>query len=200
MNAKKQNNQGFTIIELLLVMVISSVVMIGIWNTFQFQHRSYALQRQIVAMEQNLRAGMEFMSTEIRIAGYDPNGSADAGIVMANSDLNTIRITMDINNDADTENYDGDINDKNEDITYALYDDPTDGIRKLGRTTGGVRQPVAEYINSLTFAYLDADGNVPATQADVRSVKIMLEAMTANTNPTRFEQLETHIRCRNLGL
>lgn len=199
MNAQKQTNQGFTIIELVIVILISSVVMIGIWNTFQFQQRSYALQRQVVAMEQNLRSGMEFMLSEIRMAGYDPNGSTGAGIVMTSSNSSTIRFTMDVNNDANEEVYDGDVNDSGEDITYAVYTD-TDGVQKLGRTTGGSTQPVAEYIDSLTFAYLDEDGNATATQADVRSVQITLRAMTANTTPTRYEQLTTQVRCRNLGL
>jgi type IV pilus assembly protein PilW len=198
MKTKKKNDKGFTILELLIAMFISMIVMTGIWKTFSFQQRSYFLQRQIVAMEQNLRAGLLLMESEIRMAGFDPNGIADAGIMTAGA--NSIRFTMDINNDSDTYSFDGDTNDTNEDITYALYT-ATDGVQKLGRASPSTgQQPVAEYINSLSFVYKDADGNDTTNPTAVRSVEITLQARTARTSPTRYAELTTLINCRNIGL
>ena len=199
MKMKRRNDRGFTIIELIIALLLSSMVMIGIWNTFHFQQQSYNLQRQKVAMEQNLRAGMQLMEQEIRMAGCDPSDLTNAGFHTRLP--GAIGFTMDINNDANTGLYDGDVADPNEDITYTLYND-TDGIQKLGRRSqaGGPIQSVAEHINALAFLYLDSDGNETAEAAQIRSVVITLTAQTANTNPVRTATLTTQINCRNMGI
>ena len=191
METKKRTDTGFTLIELLVVLAISGLVMTAIYTTFRFQQQSYSLQRQMVAMEQNLRSAMIMMVKEIRMAGCDPFGIAGAGIVTAGA--NTIQFTMDLN-------YDSDVNDNGENITYSLYT-PTDGIQKLGRKEpAGTNQAVAEHLKSLQFIYLDADGIATSTLSRIRSVQITLEANTANVKPERTEQLTTLIKCRNLGL
>ena len=135
------------------------------------------------------------MEMEIRMAGMDPTGFADAGIVNPNPG-NSIIFTMDLDADSDATGV------SNEDITYTRYQDG-DGIWKLGRRTPsatGTIQPVAEYISALDFQFLDAAGNGTTSEASVRSVQITLTAQTANTNPTRTSQLTTLIHCRNLGI
>lgn len=201
MKTKKMTDQGFTLVELLIVLAISTLVMIGIWNTFSFQQRSYALQRQIVAMEQNLRGGMQLMEMEIRMAGMDPTGFADAKIFdPTTTDKtitpgNSISFTMDLDADSSATGV------SNEDITYTTYTD-ADGIQKLGRrtpSTTGTIQPVAEYITAVDFQFLDGNGNGTTSETAVRSVQITLTARTAN-DPTRTSQLQTLIHCRNLGI
>jgi type IV pilus assembly protein PilW len=188
METKKRTDTGFTLIELLVVLAISLLVMTGIYKTFRFQQQSYSLQRQMVAMEQNLRSAMIMMAKEIRMAGCDPFDIAGAGIVTANA--STIQFTMDLN-------YDSDVNDPNENITYYL-NTPADGITRLVRNANNMH--VAEHIKSLEFVYLDANGAVTSTLSRIRSVQITLEAKTANVKPERTEQLTTLIKCRNLGL
>ena len=190
METINRTDTGFTLIELLVVLAITGLVMTAIYNTFRFQQQSYSLQRQMVAMEQNLRSAMIMMEKEIRMAGCDPFGLAGAGIVTAGA--NTIQFTMDLN-------YDSDVNDNDENITYSLY--TTDGIQKLGRKEqAGANQAVAEHMKSLQFIYLDGDGAVTSTLSRIRSVQITLEAKTVNVKPERTEQLTTLIKCRNLGL
>lgn len=190
METKKRTDTGFTLIELLVVLAISLLVMTSIYTTFHFQQQSYSLQRQMVAMEQNLRSAMIMMEKEIRMAGCDPFGISGAGIVTAGA--STIQFTMDLN-------YDSDVNDPNENITYSLY--TTDGIQKLGRKEpADTNKAVAEHIKSLQFTYLDADGFATSTLSRIRSVQITLEAKTVNVKPERTEQLTTLIKCRNLGL
>ncbi len=191
METIKRTDTGFTLIELLVVLAISGLVMTAIFSTFRFQQQSYSLQRQMVAMEQNLRSAMIMMEKEIRMAGCDPFDIAGAGIVT--DDPGEIRFTMDLN-------YDSDVNDPNEDITYSLYTE--DGIQKLGRKepADADYKAVAEHIKSLEFIYLDAGGAVTSTLSRIRSVQITLEAKTANIEPERTEKLTTLIKVRNLGL
>ncbi len=141
---------GFTLVELLLALFISSVMVAAIFSFFIAQNRSYSQQDQLIQMHQNLRAAVNLMVKEIRMAGYDPTGKADAGIVTAKRSI--ITFTMDMNSDANC-------NDTNERITYSLYKSK-DRIRKLGRKTTGRNAPVAENIEALGLAYaFDSDGD-----------------------------------------
>ncbi len=138
------SDRGFTIVELLVATALSLLALSMIYLSFQAQQRSYAHQERVAAMQQNLRAALYTMEREIRMAGFDPTGSATAGIT--NPGTNTISFTMDLNRD-------GALVPGNEMVTYALAG--TD----LQRNTQGNTQVIAEYIQSLNFAYLDLDGN-----------------------------------------
>jgi type IV pilus assembly protein PilW len=224
------NRKAFTLVELLVALVVVGVVMAAIVSTYYSQQKSYVAQEQVAAMQQNLRAAMFYMEREIRMAGCDPKGSANAGIETAAP--NSISFTLDIRGDAIEDPPDGDTTDPSENITYSLY--TASGIQKLGRNTGGVNQPVAENIDALDFVYLDEDGapldddgsgNVTTSIDQIRSVQITIVARTGRGDPGykdtkvyynqqdlvnpilpaqndsfRRRLLTTSIRCRNLGL
>jgi type IV pilus assembly protein PilW len=164
------SNQGVTLIELMIGMTMFLLVLGGIYSTFQSQHKSYLMQEEVAAMQQNIRAAMFYMTKEIRMAGCDPTGNAGAGIVTANA--NSISFTEDIRGDADGSDPDGATNDPNESIAYALSGN------NLVRNTGGGNQVVAENIDALDFVYLDENGNSTATLTDIRSVEITIVART----------------------
>jgi len=220
---RKRSNQGFTLTELLIAMVISGIVAAGIYSTFYSQQKSYLTQEQIAAMQQNLRGAMHILGRDIRMAGYNPTSFATAGIQTAQA--NSIRFTMDITNDAGTGIPDGDTGDPNEDITYALVDLDGDGDTDLGRNDvngGGIHQ-IAENIDALDFVYLDEDGNITTTPSEIRAVQASVLARTdrwdqgyQNTNVYQNQQgtsvftpggdsfrrrlLTEEFKCRNLGL
>jgi type IV pilus assembly protein PilW len=181
METRLQNIKGFTFVELLVVLSIAAIVSGGIYTAYKSQVGSYTVQQQVVEMQQNIRAAVNLMEREIRMAGYDPTGGAGAGIITARSD--TLEFTMDarggdadkLDNDHDgtvdeadeVEFGDGHTNDTDEQIRYALDNDTdNNGIAdgspcRLGRETGGGGglQPVAENVDALNFVYLDEDGN-----------------------------------------
>jgi type IV pilus assembly protein PilW len=185
-----RNEKGFTLVELLVAMAVGVIVLAGIAMAYRSQQRSAIVQDQVSAMQQNLRASMQLMEREIRMAGYDPVGNAGSGIQTANA--NTIRITLDIHDGVDNDsdgitdeideagNGDGDTNDINEDITYLRLDPDADGVFDLFRRDAAVAgdQPIAENIDALDFVYLDEDGNVTATLTEMRSVQITVVART----------------------
>ncbi|MDX9964747.1 prepilin-type N-terminal cleavage/methylation domain-containing protein, partial [Desulfobacter postgatei] len=80
-----RENAGFTLIELLIALAISGIVLVGVYAQFTSQQASYIAQDQVVEMQQNLRAGITYMTQELRMAGYDPYSSGTAGIEEANS-------------------------------------------------------------------------------------------------------------------
>jgi type IV pilus assembly protein PilW len=230
MKVKKKEGlytQGFTLVELLVAMAVSLLAMGAIYSTFLSQFKSYQVQEEIAAMQQNIRAAMYHMQRDIRMAGYDPTGDAGAAIEIAN--VAELQFKIDENGDG---NFTGTSppNDPNEQIRYALTNDANgDGIAdgspcNLGREiwSGGL-QPVAENIDALNFVYLDAAGNPTATLADIRSVEITIVARTdrsLRTSPNNIvyrnqqgsqilgaqndyfsrNRLTMLVKCRNLGL
>lgn len=65
-----RQNKGITLIELLIALVISSILVAGIYRTFLSQQKTYTVQEQVVDMQQNVRAGISRMMREIRMAGF----------------------------------------------------------------------------------------------------------------------------------
>jgi type IV pilus assembly protein PilW len=55
------NNRGFTLAELLVGLFVSGIVMTTILSAYYTQNKSYAVQDQLAAMVQNLRAAMDIM-------------------------------------------------------------------------------------------------------------------------------------------
>jgi type IV pilus assembly protein PilW len=192
---------------MLIAMAISSLLVAAIMSLFITQRRVYTVREQVAEMQQDARAGMDFMVREITMAGYDPTRNAGAGIVTAAA--GAIRFTMDLNEDGDTV-------DVNEEVTYALYDADGDGDPDLGRdpgepgAPGGGPQVVAENAPTLAFVYTLADGTATSTPADpgqIRSLDVSLTVRTARPDPQyatndgyRTRTLTTRIQVRNLGL
>ena len=216
-------DQGFTLLEVLVVILILGIVMAGVYSVYTSQQKSFLIQEDVAEMQQNLRAAMFTMVREIRLAGCNPTGKATAGIVTAN--VSTISVSMDISgNNPNVDPPDGDTGDASEAVTYALMDTDSDGTTdSLGRNTGGGLQPVASNIDAMNFVYLDGNGTPTADLTQIRSVQVTVVARTENPsvgfrNTANYRNLQgaviftapgdafrrkvfaTNIRCRNLGL
>lgn len=209
------NDKGFTLVELLVATAIFLVLMGAIFSTFQSQQQSFIVQEQVVAMQQNLRAGMLMMEKEIRMAGYDPLSTANAGITTAAA--NQITFTKDADEN-------GTLGGTGESITYALYTTGW-GTQAVGRAAPSTNQAIADNIDALDFVYFDADGNETATTSDIVRVQVSMVARTgqgdryfSNNNVYRNQQnriildmsgapdnfrrrlVTMDIKCRNLAL
>jgi type IV pilus assembly protein PilW len=222
------SNQGFTMVELLIAMVVALLALGAIYSTFLSQHKSYLAQGETAAMHQNIRTAMFYLQREIRMAGCDPIGTAGAGITTANA--TSINFTEDVRGDLVGSDSDGAADDDNENITYALSGN------NLVRNTnlGAGDQIVAQNIDAIDFVYLDGSSppnvlnpggiNVPAANLNqIRSVEVTIVARTGNNtlatknnnaylNQRGFQilgpqndnfsrrRLTASIKCRNLGI
>jgi type IV pilus assembly protein PilW len=190
----RYSNQGFTIIELMIAMVVSLLAMAAIYSTFLAQHKSYQVQEETSDMQQNIRTAMYYMQREIRMAGSNPFNIITIpafGITIAGK--NTITFTEDVRGpDAGVPAVpgppDGDVGDPDENITYDLSG--TNLQRTDNIVAPGVPQVVAQNINALDFVYLDVNSNALAFNASnndpaanlsqIRSVQITIVARTSN--------------------
>ena len=182
MNQKlKDPNQGFTIVELLIAMVVALLALGAIYSTFLNQHKSYVVQEETAVMNQNLRIALFYMQREIRMTGCDPTGNADARIITANA--TSINFTEDVRGDFDESDPDGDTDDANENITYCLK------ANNLVKNTGGGNQLVVQNIDAIDFVYLDGSSppnvlnpegsDVTGENLDqIRSIEVTMVART----------------------
>jgi len=203
------NNRGFTLAELLVGLFVSGIVMTTILSAYYTQNKSYAAQDQLAAMVQNLRAAMDIMIREARMAGYDPTGTANAGIVVATA--TSLTITEDMDGDGSIT---GD-----ESITYSLADSDSDGDNDLERNSN----LIAENIDALDFVYLDENDASTTTLSEIQSIQITMVAKTQKVDQGyhdtitytnqggspifgppndsfRRRTLTAEVKCRNLGL
>lgn len=183
------NEHGFTFVELLTTLVISVVILASLYSAYLTQQRSQVTQDQLVEMQQNIRAALGIMTSEIRMAGFDPQGTSGAGIVSATK--NKVQFTFDRNEN-------GSAADPNENITYGFalaYDADGDGLADagaapLGRTTGGGggAQSIAENIQAVEFVYLVGDAMKPTVApavsdlGSIRAVTISILARAKNAD------------------
>lgn len=67
------NNQGFSIVELLVALAMSLVVLVAIYTTFRTQLYSFQLAEQTAPLQQNVRVAKTFLERDIRMAGANLN-------------------------------------------------------------------------------------------------------------------------------
>jgi len=199
MISTNNNHKGFSLIELMVAMAISSIVMAGIYMFYQSNLRSHITQQALVDMQQDMRAAMYMMTREIRVAGYDPSRSTAATFTIAS--IAEVQFQLDDNGDGDFD--DGGGNDPNEQVRYVLSNDADgDGVAD-GTPCNLVRQEwadpvqvVALNIDALNIVYLDQDGtdlidpatgSVPADEIrDIRSVQITIVGRSGEQLPVLF--------------
>jgi len=208
-------NRGFTLIELMITLAISSIIMTGIYTIYNAQSTARKNQQIVVDMMQNLRAGIYYMEREIRVAGFDPSGTANAGITIAN--LSNIQFTLDNNQDGNLTSGGG--IDTDEQISYRLLNNA------LQRQEGAnAFVTLANNIDALQFFYF-ANGVQTTNINNIDTVQIamvargesfergysnnsvysvtLIDGTTAQVMPAQGDNVRrtlmtTSVRCRNL--
>lgn len=188
--------RGFTLIEVLMCIAILSIVFGTLYQTFDTFNRAYTTENVVAGVQQKTRNGVEFMVHDIRLAGLDPLGSAGSGFLDARS--TSLQFTSD-------SNFDGDLDDPFEDITYGLNGDLLEQTNHLGTET------LLDRVTVLTFSFLDEDENeliddtlvppqVPGAQLnDIKTVVITLSTQRpAGRDDPVSRTYSTRVRCRNL--
>ncbi|WP_028581422.1 prepilin-type N-terminal cleavage/methylation domain-containing protein [Desulfogranum japonicum] len=214
---------GFTLVELMITMVIASLISAALYSAYISQQRSQTAQDQIVEMQQHLRGGVNFMVRELRMAGCDPQLTADAGIVAATS--TTVTFTLDVNdNGAEKSPGDGDVADPEESITYGFtagadanndgvvdanftpFAGATAGTASIDRTTNDPVNPgpfpIADNIEALELLYLVGDDFTPtlapaAAEFDnIRAIVISILARVRNPDQ-KFTNNQVYLPASN---
>ncbi len=179
-----RNVSGFTLIEMMITLLLSAVIMAVIYSAYLAQQKSQINQDAVAEMQQNLRASMLYMTHDIRGAGCDPTGLANARIITASPGV--FRFTRDIGGTPGQPNRANGVIDhsagQSEEVTYGFsvnrFDFDSDGIAdggvalanwsapgELGRDPNTVGNPafnsIADFISAIEFNYILEDNSTP---------------------------------------
>lgn len=146
----EQSTDGFTIIEVLVALVLSSVVIFFVYRIFESQNRLQVDEHQKMTLQQDGRAALNLMAQGMRIAGYAPkdvdataalNGeSVSAGLTTAAMD--SLTWTCDLNENGKI--------DGGESVTYRLS---ATAPTILERTVGGGTEPLLNNVAAFSVLY-----------------------------------------------
>lgn len=190
------DNRGFTLIELMVAMVISIFVMAAIYTLFRSSSEIFTSQEQLVEVHQNIRAVLNIMTRNIRMAGFNPNRNAtNATIIYANA--TSLRIA-----------YDGENLTVDDDVEFN-YSSTDNSMKYKSYGTNGNdsgNQRFAEDISSLVFTYTLSDGSTtssPSKPSMIRMVGIQICGKISGSYSEKYDSLQcvnSTVRCRNMGL
>jgi type II secretory pathway component PulJ len=214
--SKMKNEQGLTLVELMIVLLLSMLLMAAVYMTYQLQHSSGKVQFHVAAAQQDLRAVMEIISTDIQHAGLDPRPTLNIQGIDANDcGQNSLRMRMDLNGNGQTNTVD-------EDISYRL--DNNGNLLRVDNSPGvGITRVLANNVIALNFTYKDrqTDGTrnkitptgpasafdantLTSAQADaVRFVEVTIRMQTDKADPQTNQRIErglTRTVCRRNGI
>jgi type IV pilus assembly protein PilW len=193
--SKRKTQNGFTIIEVMIAMVISSILITAVYQTFHSQQRSYTMQNEAAAMEQNLRGSLYLLTKELRSAGYNPKHETNdnfrfvtsfpapnnlftvnydgSGSIESNAHF-TVAFTLDTDGSGAIES------NKNEQIAYK-FDKNTKTLQRFNDSQPDITKKweiVASNIDAVYFMYYDDKRTITANPADIEYVEISMLART----------------------
>ena len=154
-------------------MAMGSIVMAAIVLSYQVQVTGKISQESMLDRNQDTRAALELMASDIRIAGCNPTGiRTPVGFVTATS--TTLEVTMDTRSSTGNES-DGFIDQPGEDVRYTLDSSIPHNImrERVGfDPQGGVL--LVSNVDALNFVYLDNNNAPTANITAIRSVQISI--------------------------
>jgi prepilin-type N-terminal cleavage/methylation domain-containing protein len=182
---------GFTLVELLVTMMMMLTVMFALYSIFDMSLRVFSFGNDKTEATENARLGLERMEREIR-AAY-PQDKASDNITLFTTwtaDQVTFGHDQDIPGDSGYRKIESD-----ELISYRRdVSDPTTLVRENNATS----QPVVEFVDGLTFEYLDRYGTTATSEPNIYVVRISLttEVDRSLADPTT-QTLSTDVALRN---
>jgi len=210
---------GFTLVEILITMLISSFILAAAFTIFANYSRTNTIQTVTTDIQQDIRAGISFMEQDIRNAGLNPRElTTGIGFTAASSTTFTFTSDNDFNglvavDDLTTAGVDETQTSPDEQITYTINIAAGTLTRQnLLAGAAGTQTILNNVINiapNLTrFLYFDTLNNpiagdpIPAASLEnIRSVNIQISlSEPAGQYGMLSRTIQTRVYCRNLNL
>jgi len=178
------DRSGITLIELLIALTVFGIMAGAIYRVFVAQARAYAIQDQVVEVQQDIRGAMELMLRDLRMAGFQTSTFNSALIT-------TTPIVTPLSDSSITVNYEylGGANPITYTVTYALQGGNLNytltETPAVGAPIPHPTETILRNVNGLTFTY-GVDQDQDGTQDDLNNDNDIDAAdflTTANANP-----------------
>ena len=197
----EKNRNGFTIVELLMSLAIMSIAMTSIYGLYMSYVRIYTTEGVATRVQQNVRASMNMIVRDVRMAGLDPTGAEIFGITEISNQ--SIRFTAD--RDMDGELDDPDISAGSTEANLEQIAFTYDGTNLLEMILYNSddsiesQDTLVDNVSYMNFTYLDADDVITSNPDAIRTVLIeMTVQKPAGRGGMVSRTLSKRIRCRNL--
>jgi prepilin-type N-terminal cleavage/methylation domain-containing protein len=189
---KNISQNGFSLIELLISMVIVSIILGILSSIIWGVNKSYAVHRPRMESVSDANAALDIMARLIRMAGNNPNAIAglqgiDPGTAVSGQ-YNTIRIRSDWHGNTTSGPPDGDTNDSFEDITFTVV---SGQLLKQENPADTAPVEFLDNVDSIRFTYFDTN-NTPITDpvannSAIARVNIEIDTQTPDSTAVTFK-------------
>ena len=180
---------GFTLTELVWALAMMMIVMSAIISLLISLNRTFTVQNVAAGVQQVTRAGINIMTRDIRMAGFNPLNINQIGILEASVDK--IRFQHDTNGSGTIEL------DQDEDIAYLLNGNHQLIRQKDGNTRSN--KSLINHVKNLTFKYVDKNDEETSVLDEIHSIEISLMVREpAGNNKFISRTYSTRVICRNL--
>ena len=206
------SSEGFSLVELLMVLVIFGLVLGGIFSSLNEGQHGAQISRDEMEVQQELQDVLSLMTSELRTAGFPPESYYDAqyllnpltrknliaqGLVLAGP--KEIRFQGDLDGD-NTVDY----------VRYYLSGSSAPyslnrfggAIKSDGSLPGGSPQKLSEQVETFELRYFDSSGLETSSLPDVTSVQIELTLRAKHVDPLSrvYRTVSESTRVRPLNL
>lgn len=186
----KSGQSGFTLVEVLIVAMLSSILLTGVVTLFTTASRTYSGEDIKASARQDARAAFDLIITELTMAGFNPTQSANFTAFTVSSPTaigptiqqSQLRIFMDIPDTVNLANNDVINTGSNEDITYRLNGTNLERITDF-QTIDQTVITVIPNVTNLSFTYRDGNGVVTAVAADIRQIDVTMTVQASALDP-----------------
>jgi len=208
--SKKKSQSGFNLIEVMVAVAISSVLITAVYQTFHSQQRSYTMQNEAAAMEQNLRGSLYLLTKELRSAGYNPQQTpTDSSVPTTNfrfvtsfpapNNLFTVDYAthslVAFTSDSDGNGTIASTPNNNEQIAYR-FNNAQKTLERFNDITNQW-EITSSNIDAVYFTYFDHSKNPTANPANIEYVEISLLARTGKPDS---KYTNTHVYTNKEGV
>jgi hypothetical protein len=202
LSSRRNGKRGISIVEIMIVLVLISIIMSGMFFIFNRSNRQLRSQSMIADIQTVGSIAFFLIGRDIRRAGSNPAGAlgynVGAPIPFGAADATHIQIYADLNGD-------GDVTDTDEDVTYDYIDNDADipGNDTIRRTAGAAVTYISN-VYDFHLEYIMSNGvytTAPTPFSDIRMVVIKFEVGTDQRDPVSnkimTKSFETTVGLRN---
>lgn len=189
---KLKQGAGFTLIEIMVSLAISSLVIGGIYGVYAIQQKSYTVQEQVTELQQKIRSALDFMSRDMRLANYNPkppydnDGSCD-DVTMLSADAVSFSFEY-----CKVEKLGSTYTSEKLTSAFLLYDANSDGTIDLGAEHNGEKKSIADGVDAIEFRYFDAEGKIlptPVAVGKICSVQVSMLVRASYPDPRHTDTI-----------
>jgi prepilin-type N-terminal cleavage/methylation domain-containing protein len=184
-NIPVADERGFSLLELLVAMTITLTVMVAASTLLATSLRVRTRENTRSNALASAQRALNIMTREIGNAGY---GLADNGIVVADSNGESLRVRSNLNNNDS-------INDTDEDLRFVFQSANAAIVRA---DNAGNTVVLATNITGLTFTYLTvAGGTATAATAERVRIDVRVDLPASPQQPASVVRLLSEVALRN---